>query len=170
MRRISFAFFFVVLTAITSLAQKQPVVEYGKPDELKGITKIFISTGADMTNRQRMLKVFEKEKKKIPDIVILDSPEGAEVVLGFNADRETYLAGVITNTPTNAGDSTTSSPTYRNVYTGAGIVFVPKDENRMRVLMDFSGSARFRWTDWPSEQFAKAFVKAYIKANAETKK
>jgi hypothetical protein len=153
----------VALLALTCVAQ-QPAYEYGKPEELKGVKRIFIDTGTDLKNRERIIKALTKAKKDLPDLIILDSAEGAEAVLAFSADRETYLSSVNTSPPPCAGCLSTSTPTYRSVDSGSGIIFIPKNE-KARVLMAFSGSARMRWTAWPSEQFAKAFIKAYRKAN-----
>lgn len=158
MRRILVAFSLILLATLPTYAQD---VEYGTPDELKGITKVFVDTGPDMKSRERILKTISKEKL---NLVLLDSRDDAEVILLFAGDRETYMSGVQTSPPIYEGGPSTTRPTYSKVDRGAGLVVVPKG-NRMRILMDFSGSARFRWTKWPAEQFGKAFVKAYKKAN-----
>jgi hypothetical protein len=154
-----------IFFAAASFAQVQ--FEYGKPDELKGVTKIFLDTGADMKNRERMLKEFDAARKKnqLGALVILDSPEGAEVVLAFSSDRETYYAGSTTQPPASPGLASTSTPRYSSVDRGVGYVVVPKGENRARLLMSMKKSASMRWDKWPSVSVAREFIKAYRQAN-----
>jgi hypothetical protein len=169
MNRIALASFLITVSAVASLAQ-QPVIEYGKPEELKGVAKVFIDTGTDMKNRERMLKVFEKEKRKIPDLMIIDSPEGADVILGFAAHIEPYMANIATRPPLGPGVDAPPMRTYREAEKGVGKAFIRKGANHVRILMEFSGSARSNSTPRPSEQFAKAFIREYLKANGGTKK
>ena len=167
MRRFPIALTYLLCCAAFVVAQ-QPApaalqIEYGSPAELKGVKKIFIDTGMDMKNRERMLKEFSKAK--LADLVLLDSPEGAEVLLLFNADRNTYFAGMTTNPSPGAGWPSTSTPRYSTTDTGVGIVVIPKGENRARLLMQVEKSAYYRWDKWPSVSFVREFVKEYRKAN-----
>ena len=47
----------LLLLAVVSLSvyAQSSDVEYGKPNELKGLKKVFIDTGADMKNRERII-------------------------------------------------------------------------------------------------------------------
>lgn len=138
-------------------------IEYGSEADLKGIKKIFIDTGTDMKSRERMLKVFKKHAKEIPGVEVLDAPDGADVVLVYKADRETYVGGATTHDYGNGVKTTT--PTYRSIALGDGAVIAQGKDERTRLLMSFHGSASYRWTAWPCEQFAKKFVEAWAKAN-----
>ncbi len=38
---------------------------YGKPEEMKGLKKVFVNTGADVTNRERIIKEIQNAKLDI---------------------------------------------------------------------------------------------------------
>jgi hypothetical protein len=64
------------------------VIEYGKPDELKGVKSISIYTGTDLEVRQNMIKQISK---KLPAVEILDRPDDADVLLVFSSLDRQYL-------------------------------------------------------------------------------
>lgn len=78
----------IVLVVLLSLSihAKSFDVEYGKLSDLKGLKKVFVDTGADMKSRERILKEIEKAKLGLE---LLDSAEGAEIILNFGGGKET---------------------------------------------------------------------------------
>lgn len=125
--------------------------EYGKPEELKGLTKVFVDTGGDMKNRERITKEFAKLK-----LELLDSIDGAEVVLDFGAGKSERLVGTMSN-----GQGTLGT---RKMNTGQGRVYVLRD-GKTRLVMSYEGEEKFAWEDKPASNFGKAFAKAWKKAN-----
>ncbi len=127
--------------------------EYGKPAELKGLTHIFIDTGPDVGNFNRIKnKIVEAN---LPGIKIVDSMDDAEVTLTFRGDHEQVVEG-------SRGDIET-----RNIRTGKALVTIPsKSGKRLRVLMNFEDKQGMFKTKYPSEKFAKQFVEAYKEANS----
>lgn len=133
-------------------------IEYGKPEELKGLVKVFVDTGTDLRNRERVLK--ELTKSKLP-FELLDSEEGAQVLMVFGAESSDRVTGVIHN---RGGDTvSTSTPVWRKVKQGEGRVFVVKD-GKARLVMSFEDEMRSGWEREPATNFARAFVKAWKKA------
>jgi hypothetical protein len=98
-----FALLLVLALCVPALAQ-----EYGKPEELKGLTKMFVDTGGDMKNRERISKEIEEAKLGIQ---LLDSEEGAEIILDFGGGKDKRLGG---------SDGILRTKTYT---TGTGRVF-----------------------------------------------
>jgi hypothetical protein len=145
----------LALAALLTLLPAAPNsgVSYGKPEELKGLKKIFVDTGVDLKNRERIIKEIKGAKL---DVELLDSEAGAEVVLDFGAGRSERLIGSI-------GHGTGGIVTKR-YQTGKGQVFVVGG-GQNRIVMSYDGEETHPWEDKPATNFGKAFVKAYKKAN-----
>src|SRR3954467_3201824 len=88
-------------------------IEYGKPEELKGLKKVFVDTGGDLKNRERIQHEIESAKLGLE---LLDSEGGAEIIIAFGADKTARLKGSITN-----GTGALKTKTYN---TGEGQVYV----------------------------------------------
>jgi len=84
-----------VLLLTTLASAQQGIAEYGKPDELKGVTKIFIFTGSDTYSRDQILKEVAQRQKKgnLQGLTIVDRAEDADVVLSFSEKGESYYRG-----------------------------------------------------------------------------
>jgi hypothetical protein len=153
--------------------------DYGEVSELKGVKKIYIYTGSDLKSREKIIK---KINKKLPDLTIVNLAE-AEVALAYGSDTSTFLTSINStstsqssgnvsatgNTGTYSRTSTTqtsSTPVYREKIYAEGLVikFIP-GSSRARYLMDFKDSKTYLVERNPSTNFARAFVKAYQKAN-----
>ena len=145
MHQIFRFFTLIFLTSLTSFAQ----VEYGKPDELRKLNKVFVDTGGDMKSRERIQEVVEKADLGIK---LLDSEEGAEIVLVFGAGKEKHLRG-------GSGSIVTE---VRNV--GDGAIYVIRDGKR-RVVASYEGEEKWLWEKKPATNFGKMFVKVWKKAN-----
>lgn len=154
----------VALILAAHFSTQAQSIEYGSPDDLKGVKKIFVDTGADMEVRANILKEIGKSKKKLPDLEVVSRAEDAEVLLVFSGSSRSYVAGVNTEPIGNTGSST-SSAIYQTVTDGGGVVIKPLGENRVRLVMSFKDSRTSRFERRPSTNFARAFVRAYMKAN-----
>lgn len=129
--------------------------DYGKPEELKGLTKVFIDTGGDTKNRDRIIKSLQDAKLSLE---ILDSADDAEVYLIFNAGSEQKIFGSI-NPTTGAGILG-----QRKLRNGQGMVFIPRN-GRKRVVLSFEDTQESGWERKPVVNFARDFIKAYKRAN-----
>jgi hypothetical protein len=164
---------FGILVLLSTLVSGQEgISEYGKPDELKGVTKIFIFSGSDTYSREQILKEIDHRQKKgsIQGLKIVDRAEDAEVVLSFSEKGESYFRGV--NTTPNVGyPGSTSTAQYGYSRTGVGLVVKPlANDKGLRLLMSVTAEKWRRGQDGPATKFAQAFIKAYMTANGETKK
>ena len=160
----------IALVIVISANAQRMTFEYGSAAELKGITKIFIDAGAELEVRDNIAKLIRKD---LPNLTIADKPEDAEISLVFVSDSSTYFAGMqSTTTPDygTGGTQTSSTPTYRRVVVGDGLVVKPIGPNRARLLMKFGDARKTVFERRPSTNFARAFVKAYREANKEEKK
>ena len=120
--------------------------EYGKPDELKGRSKVYIDAGADVESYDRIKKVLVKEA--VAGLTIVDEMKDADIILSFRGGSENVTVGRATH----------------KQKTGKGFVALP-DEKRLRVVMNFE-SSEDKWGEAkPATKFAKKFIEEYKKAN-----
>lgn len=137
------------------LTSNVPQTEYGKLEELKGLTKVFVDTGGNMKDRER---IQNEIRKAGIGVELLDSEAGAEVVLKFGGGKE------------EATDSSISSVlfpglgVYRTVNTGEGHVYVYRD-GKPKLVMSYEGVETHLWEKKPAKNFGKRFAEAYKKAN-----
>src|ERR1044072_8961493 len=69
----------LALCALLSLLPlQQPDFAYGKPEDLKGLHKVFVNTGDDTKSRDQISKALKESKLGFE---LLDSEEDAEIVL-----------------------------------------------------------------------------------------
>jgi hypothetical protein len=117
---------FATVLALSTAAFAQNISEYGKADELKGVTKIFIFTGSDTYSRDQIIKAIEHQQKKgsMPDLKLVDRAEDADVLLTFSEKGESYYRGV-TTTPNVGVPGSTSTAQYGYSRTGVGMVLKP---------------------------------------------
>jgi hypothetical protein len=159
----------ISLFIATVISNAQGITEYGKPEELKGVKKIFIFTGAEMKDRERIIKEIEKNKSKVPDLEIVDRRSDAQVVLVYSVTNEEWVAGVRT-TPNVGSKGSTSTPVYMDSDTGVGRIVKLLPDGGLRLLMSFEDEQTYRWEKNPATNFARAFIKAYVKANGDPSK
>jgi hypothetical protein len=157
--------FCAVAFAGLALAQT-PEIEYGKANELRGVKTIYVFTDKDLEVHDNIVKNI---LKKLPNLIITDEPEQADVVLIFAATAKTFFAGMSgSGTISKNQIDLDSTADYRTITQGWGQVIriVGKDPIRFRILMQFTDSSRFIWERRTSTNFARAFVKACEAANA----
>lgn len=135
------------------LAQEQPVIEYGQPGELRGVTKIFVDTGFDTRQRELIAKAI---RRRLPNLDVVSRPEESDIHLRFS-----------------------SAQTKDGKAKETGTVVKLVGNNRVRVLLSFKDSIFPVFEQEPTSSpaqdytkpymFALEFVKAYKKANGGAK-
>jgi hypothetical protein len=156
-----FVLFLLAFFALTTAAQQQ-VVEPGKPQELKGVTRIFISASDAVTRNDLVTEI----KKRLPQVTITERSEDAEVWLLYSASQRALQK---TNPASDLGGSRTSgTPIVEYSLVASGSVIKPVNKQSAHRLIEFKESAE---TLTPfsgqvlSSKFARAFIKSYQKAN-----
>ena len=132
--------------ALPVLAQT-PAIEYGQPDELRGVTKVFVGLEA-----QQREVVVREIKKQLPDLEIVSRPEESDIhlLLSLKETRDGRIQGV-------------------------GTVVKLIDANHARALYSFKDDLPPIYEQHSIKsygiervmplRFAREFVKAYKKAN-----
>jgi hypothetical protein len=111
--------------------------EYGKPEELRGMTKVFIDTHGDTQTRDKVTRLMAD---RLPELKFVNSIDDAEVTIIY------VQAGYI-------GIWLVAIPS-------------PKDPNTPRVLMSYKYD-KARFFAGPEKRFTAEFVKVYRKANGK---
>jgi hypothetical protein len=142
--------FLLVLTFASPASAQTPIIEYGQPDELRGVTKVFVDAGPDAQQREVVVREI---KKQLPNLEIVSRPQESDIHLRFSL-KETR-------------DGRTE---------GLGTVVKLIDGNRARTLCSFKYDLppiyeRHSIKNFGIERimplrFAREFVKAYKKANS----
>ena len=138
----------VFACALPVFAQ-DPTIEYGHPDELRGVTKVFVNTNANVRQREMIVNTITKY---LPNLQVVSRPEDADIHLRFSL-RETR----------------------NGQREGVGTVVKLVGGNRERVLLSVEdefppiferGSiVSYGLEHARPRMFAREFVKAYQKAN-----
>ncbi len=170
MKKMLFALALALLFSSNALAQK--ITEYGKPEELKGVTKIFVSLvyggSVELKDRERIVNEIEKSKKKhkILNLEVVERLEDAEVILIYSEAVEGEITGATT---TKRGNVSRTTIGERDRWTGKGIVVKQLPNGNHRLIMDSTDSQVSFLQNAPATSFGKAFMKAYVNANADTR-
>ncbi len=114
--------------------------EYGKPDELKGLSTYYVETYGDTKIRDRIV---EELGKALPDLKLADEFENAQIHLIYRGTGGTLRWG--------AGF--------------VGTTAKGKDKSRPRILLSFENEQDNKGETRPHNKFVKEFIKAYKKAN-----
>lgn len=151
MRLILAASCLSLLFAAQAFGQDQA---YGQPSDLKGLKKVFVDTGADMKNRDSIIRELEKSKLGFE---IVDEKADADILLGFGAGE--VIHSVVA---TNNGNVATARPLMDR--TGAGVV-IAKARGKDRLVYSFS-DVQTTWLERkPVSNFVREFLKVYKKGN-----
>jgi hypothetical protein len=178
-----------ILTFNLSLSFSQPVpqklhYEHGSIKDLKGVSKIYVSAGSALQERNNIVSTIQK---KLNNIKVTKSAKEAEVVLfyfAFVSCADTNLStknnqGISGTNVKALGDSSgsygyyagmspleTSTSAYNTkVINSNGEVLKSVGENKFRLIMKFKDKTTAGIGRDPSTNFAKAFIKAYESAN-----
>jgi hypothetical protein len=128
----------------------------GKPEEMKGLTKVFVESGADPKDRERIVKVIESAKL---GLTVLDSAESAEIILNFvGGERQTTVDYYNAVTKIYA-------PLPITLGFGRGVVYVVRDGGRRVVLTYRDDGGNHFFPKKLAKNFGKKFVKAYRRAH-----
>jgi hypothetical protein len=137
----------LVLTLALPVFTQTPVIEYGQPDELRGVTKVFV--GLDAQQREVVVKEI---KRQLPGLEIVSRPGESDIHLLFSL-KETRDGRV----------------------EGLGTVVKLIDANHARALYSFKDNLSPIYEQHSIKsygidrlmplRFAREFVKAYKKAN-----
>lgn len=154
MSRLSLKLFalLIFLFALTADAQQGPTIEYGAPGELRGVTKVFVDTGMDAQQRE---KIVAEIQRKLPQLLIVARPEDTDVHLRFEFSESAPVVVYPQPYPI---------PATRG-REGVGTVVRLLNADRVRVLMSFRDFRGTFLEREPSVNFARDFIKAYEKAN-----
>ena len=146
--------------ALTTQAQNQEM-EYGKPSELKDLTKIYIETMGNVADAERMTERITKAK--IPNLVIVEHLKDAEIILIFGGEGVSRETGATVN---RVGDSLYANPTRMKLFAGEGRVFVSsEDGKRARLILRVQNEQETKLEKRPVTKFVNEFLKVYKKAN-----
>ena len=137
----------LILTFTVPVLAQTPVIEDGQPDELRGVTKVFV--GLEAQQREVVVKEI---KKQLPDLEIVSRPEESDIhlLLSMKETRDGRIEGV-------------------------GTVVKLIDANHARALYSFKDDLPPIYEQHSIKsygiervmplRFAREFVKAYKKAN-----
>jgi hypothetical protein len=139
--------FQVVMVLVFALVAAGQDYEYGKPVELKGLSKVYIDAGDDPESFERIKNAFEKT---LPELKIVESSDEADFIVSFRSSRESVTIGR-TSDMKNAG---------------RGYIAIPSPgKKRLRVLLKFE-SIEDTWGEQkPATKFARKVISEYKKAN-----
>jgi hypothetical protein len=159
LNKIAFSVFLLCSFAATVTAQNQ-TVENSSADELKGVEKIFVDVGADMSVRDRILAEIRKKLRAVKrELIIVSKPEESDIHLRFHYEWQTAHG---------EGPGGTTVMT-KKIPVGTVVKILGKD--RVRLLMSYSISppnfvTGITWDTRKHEvEFAREFAKAYLAAN-----
>ena len=140
----------LILTFASPVLAQSQIIEYGQPDELRGVKKVFVDTSLDAQQRGVIVREI---KKQLPDLEVVSRPEESDIHLRFFLKE--------------ARDGRTE---------GVGTVVKLIDANRARALYSFEDNLSPLYEQHSIKnygiertmplRFAREFVKAYKKANS----
>jgi hypothetical protein len=158
-------FLLSIVLSFALLGQGASDFDYGKPTELRGLTKIFVYTDLDTKSRDAIIKEIQKQVRTLE---VVERREDAQVWLIYTQTTRRDFRGIVGNSePTSTGGATgTARPIYRNTPIGAGYVVIPGIEGkRDRLLLSFRDEKTNAFERKPTVNFAREFVKAYKEAS-----
>ena len=137
MRHILFVSAIIAAAFTYSLGQvREPSLEKGQIEDLKGIIKVYVGTSSPSTSRSTTLTIIETVHKRLPQITFVSLREEADVWLLFSAEGD-------------AKDISVRGRIIRSLGPG-----------RLRLVKQYSAEGKKG-----AEGFAEEFVKSFRKAN-----
>lgn len=133
----------------------------GRPSDLKGLKKVYVDAGNDPKSRRRIVKELNKPGL---GLTLLDTPEGAEVILDFGGRTEEHVEEL--SLYVGYPQQFDTVEIHKRILIGRGRVFVVKGGERRGVMSfgDTKNAGAF-WERDPATNFGRAFRKLYRKAN-----
>lgn len=120
-------------------------LQYGKEEELHGVTKIFVDTDGDLELRNNIVKETLDDLPMPSPLTIVDTLEDAEVVI------------IVSSITTRRG----------NPYTELKAAKIVDGGKALRLLWQWGDENTFRFGRRPSSRAADRFVAAWKKYNPE---
>lgn len=156
MRKVIPALLTVLTLALSAQAQNDDY-DYGRPSELKGLTKVFVDTGSDLKARDKIESALKKAKLGLE---FADDADVAEFAIIYRSGSFSKTVGV-SNPAT--GAVIIGQPDYP---VGKGLVLVKKSGNeKPHLVMSFDDVQNTAFERGPLTNFIRDFVKTYKKAN-----
>jgi hypothetical protein len=141
----------LVLVLAVGSAMLGADIDYGKPDEMHGLTRVYVDTGVDLRAHDNIVK---RISKGLPKLELVEKPEDAEMILVFGQRSEQYASGV----------GYFGGIEYDTRDKGDGYVFRVVGKSLRIVLTDRPTHGHF-FERTASAKFADGFIAAYRKAN-----
>jgi hypothetical protein len=151
MRPIESLFLAIALLLTTAIhsagaAETDVQYQYGSAKELKGVARLYVSTGSDLELRDQIAKVINSELGNL--VVITDTATEAEVILTFDGAVQSLNDGMW------------------KARWGNGSVSRVVDAHTIRLLLTYKRPKEaYRVGHHPADDFAHVFVNAFREAN-----
>jgi hypothetical protein len=170
MRKLLFALLAILLTSTAAAAQGVAKVA-GTPQELKGVTKIFVRSDYEAPRRH----IIRLIKEQLPQLTIVETSFEAEVILTFGETRRPYRGIsrgpanplselIVTSKQVEPGVNAPAAEEEFEIV-GTGEVLKPSGPTVSKVLFTFRGAVSSALEDKLSSEYADLFIKLYKKAN-----
>ncbi|MCU1264005.1 MAG: hypothetical protein JWM21_323 [Acidobacteria bacterium] len=158
MPKMVFTFFCLVFLAI-SVGAQQPKVQPGNPNELKGVTRIYVA--ADIESGRT--SVVAAIRRSLPQLTVTEKAEDAQVWLVFRSSRCDFPK----TDPASGVMSSLNRGLTRLEYecVAKGEVIKPIAKETARRLIEFKDTTSSVRDDSGTKGFAGTFIRAYKKAN-----
>lgn len=128
-----------------------PTYDYGKPETLKGLTRVYIDAGPDLKTRNRIEEDLKKAKLGL-EFVEMDN---TQILITFRMTVD-HRSVVVT-------DNVITEPDYP--HGRAMVLVVDQQHDKPRLVMSFDDIQRTILEGNPLKNFIKEFIKVYKKAN-----
>lgn len=137
----------------TSSTGEQTRFVYGDRAEMRGLTHLYVDTGADLKQREDIVRRIRNEDDLVNIIVVADAESG-DLFLYYRGSKATSCDRGRMLVPTQYGVIVTSGCHDKKV--GYGLVARPGAEGEVRLLLSEEGGP---------DKITKAFIKAYKEVN-----
>lgn len=152
---------FALLIFTFVVAAQAQDIEYGKPSELKGLTKVYIETMGNVADAERMTERIAKAK--VSGLVIVEDIKQAEIILMFAGEGVSRETGVTVN---KIGNTVFADTDRIKLLVGEGRVFVSSEDGKKpRLILRVQNEQETKLEKRPVTKFVSAFLKVYKKAN-----
>jgi hypothetical protein len=74
-------FVLLVLACALPVSGQGPTIEYGQPEELRGVTKVFVDTRTYVQKREKIVKVITRY---LPNLQVVSRPEESDIHLRYS--------------------------------------------------------------------------------------
>jgi transposase InsO family protein len=159
-------FLMLLAVAVFTVAEAQDVdrPRYGTSSDLRGLTRLFVDTGADVRARERIIRELRTAGIRLQ---LVEDARDAQILLEFGASVERRVSGWVTNRrrdTDNRREESVTTPTEQKIHAGAGTVYVVRD-GRLSIVESFADEKRIFFERDPAINFARAFLRLYRGAN-----